>query len=83
MKRVDEFMDRDPESEEWVDVGIEVELVGRNALKVAEEDPIFDTGDEIWIPYSQIKEHDRDDFIPGAVYSIEVPRWLAEEKGLI
>jgi len=40
-----------------------------------------DCGEEIWLPKSQIDFND-EGAEAGALIEIDVPRWLAEEKGL-
>jgi hypothetical protein len=43
---------------------------------------VFETGDEEWIPKSQIGEGSEVKR-KGDVGEIEIPRWLAEEKDLL
>jgi len=71
-------------NQEWVELDIEVQYMSDLAIKLQ----LDDLGDEdIWIPLSQTKidgnPATRDDFLPGRSYTIEVPEWLAEEKGLV
>jgi len=75
-------MPSDFEDQEFVDVGIEVAVVRELSILLA-EDPDNEDAEDIWIPISQIKDMEYEDFLPGCVYSIEIPEWLAIEKGLV
>lgn len=48
-------------------------------VNVDDDDDDADAG--IWIPKSQIEDTDRDE--PGDEGYIEIPEWLADEKGLV
>lgn len=43
---------------------------------------VFDTGDEEWIPKSQIDD-DSEVWEEGQEGTLVIPLWLAEEKGLV
>lgn len=43
---------------------------------------LTDGVEDYWIPHSQIIDSD-DDLKPGETVEIEVPLWLAEEKGIV
>ena len=45
----------------------------------------FGFGEETWLPKSQIElvEHTERELVEGDIISVEVPEWLAMEKGLI
>lgn len=58
----------------WIDV----EVVARSAAAV-----LIDNGkDQAWVPLSQVVDSE-DDLVPGTHTKIELPDWLAEEKGLV
>lgn len=40
-------------------------------------------GEEVWLPFSQIREPDVDELDPGDETEICIPAWLAKEKQLI
>lgn len=41
-----------------------------------------ETEEELWLPKSQIQNCDEEDFGVGCVMELQLPLWLAEEKGL-
>lgn len=43
---------------------------------------VTDGGEEIWLPKSQVT-YDEDKLAKSKCFEIELPEWLAEEKGLI
>ncbi len=62
-----------------IELAVEIEYVTEMAVKITEQ--IDD--DDVWIPKSQIRNVDPDDLLPGRSLTIEIPQWLALEKGLI
>lgn len=69
---------RKDEATAWVWVDVEIK---RN--RFSEEAVLVSDGDrEVWIPRSQIRDED-DDLDEGVHTKIQVPRWLAESKGLV
>ena len=63
--------------DDLVEVDVEVEHVGSNAILITTGD-----NEDLWIPLSQI-EGCYEEFLPGRSYTIEIPEWLAIEKGLV
>ena len=61
-------------------VTVSVEFVTHTAGAVL----VKDAGNEIWIPKSQIQndDDDWDSFELGDIVDIDIPEWLAEDKGL-
>jgi len=53
---------------------------------MAKSDPVtvfVNAGNEIWIPKSQIEDDfDWDSFERGDILDLDIPEWLAEDKGL-
>ncbi len=59
----------------------QVEIEGRAKRETAAA-ILFDNGHvEVWVPKSVISDQSEDD--DGAIESIFIPEWIAEEKGLI
>lgn len=60
----------------WVEVMLKVE--GPNAWLVE-----HGLGADEWIPKSQIEDYSEPTFASGDTLEIEIPEWLALEKGLV
>ena len=65
-------------NQEWVELDVEVLWKTEMAIKIEEGEV-----NDVWIPLSQIKDVDPDELEVGQSRTIEIPEWLAEEKGLI
>lgn len=63
--------------DETVEIACEIRYESADALL------IFDGQSEHWIPKSQIISHDSEEDDWSDLTEIEIPRWLAYEKGLI
>ncbi len=63
---------------EYVLVEAMVRVETPKAILIIEEE----TGEEFWLPKSQIQNCDEEDFGVGCVMELQLPLWLAEEKGL-
>jgi hypothetical protein len=63
----------------------ETEYFTVEEVKVETQDSLLcllDTGDEVWIPKSQLKD-DSEVSSKGDTGEIAIPRWLAEDRDLI
>jgi hypothetical protein len=63
-------------SKEMIEVAVEI-LEERDEAWL-----VSDGTDEVWIPKSQI-EDSKDELVEGIHTTIEIPVWLAEDRGLI
>lgn len=63
-------------SDEDETVWVEGTIVGKTEKAI-----LFNDGDvEVWIPKSQVQDEDREE---SGLLKIEIPEWLALDKGLI
>ena len=62
----------------WVTVTIVDDDESRLAILVD-----YGADSDVWIPRSQIKDQTEDPFQEGDTLEIEIPEWLALEKGMI
>jgi hypothetical protein len=60
-----------------VDVDVEIEKQTANAILVT------DGYQKVWLPKSQIHNPDPAELIIGESYVLDIPEWLAIERGLV
>ena len=60
-----------------VDVDVEIKKQTANAMLVT------DGYQKVWLPKSQIHSPDPAELIMGESYTLDIPEWLAIERGLV
>ncbi len=70
-------MNRKLENDEFVEVDVEIRIVTEKAVF------IHDGSRSEWIPKSQIEDPPDDELEVGKHVTLLIPRWLAEEKGIV